>query len=98
MTLMKRGVDIVHFHRDMTNAKTCPGSGVDKAEFVAAVKAYKTENVKSPDGLLLNVKDAEKIIALLGAAYNLTGDKEARAEVHRLANEVRRAAGIPVGK
>ncbi|TCM89587.1 hypothetical protein EV294_11252 [Paenibacillus sp. BK033] len=32
------------FHREMTSAKTCPGSGIDKAEFVAAVAAFKTED------------------------------------------------------
>jgi hypothetical protein len=31
------------FHREMTSLKTCPGSGINKAEFVAAVIAYRTE-------------------------------------------------------
>ncbi|WP_036644865.1 DUF1906 domain-containing protein [Paenibacillus sp. oral taxon 786] len=41
-------------------------------------------------------EDAEKIIAFLGAAWKATESKEARDEFHRLANEVRKAAGIPV--
>lgn len=32
------------FHREMTSLKTCPGSGIDKAEFVAAVNAFGTED------------------------------------------------------
>lgn len=48
-------IDKVRFHRDMTNAKTCPGSGVDKAEFIAGIKAYKTEVVKAPEREIVSV-------------------------------------------
>jgi lysozyme len=43
----------------------------------------------------MNQKDAESIIKLLAGAYELTKDKEARDEIHRLGNEIRKAAGIP---
>ncbi|EJL38959.1 Protein of unknown function (DUF1906) [Brevibacillus sp. CF112] len=43
-------------------------------------------------------EDAQKIIAFLGAGWQATESKEARDEFHRLANEVRKAAGIPIEK
>jgi hypothetical protein len=43
----------------------------------------------------MDPKDAEKIIRFLSAAWHATEDKEAREELHRLANEVRKAAGMP---
>jgi hypothetical protein len=42
---------------------------------------------------MLSVQDANTIIAFLSAAYNATQDGEARAEFHRLANELRKASG-----
>ncbi len=47
---------------------------------------------------MLKPEDAEKIIAFLGAGWKATESKEARDEFHRLANEVRKAAGIPIEK
>jgi hypothetical protein len=44
---------------------------------------------------MLNVEDANKIIAFLSAAYFATEDAEARKEFNRLANEVRKASGQP---
>ncbi|MFD0692894.1 N-acetylmuramoyl-L-alanine amidase [Paenibacillus sp. GCM10027628] len=44
---------------------------------------------------MLSAEDANKIIAFLSAAYNATQDPEARAEFHRLANELRKASGQP---
>lgn len=43
----------------------------------------------------LKKADADKVIALLSAAHGLTNSKEARDEVHRLANELRKASGQP---
>lgn len=45
---------------------------------------------------MISAEDANKIIAFLAAAYNATDDPEARAEFHRLANELRRASGQPL--
>jgi murein DD-endopeptidase MepM/ murein hydrolase activator NlpD len=47
-------------------------------------------------GPSLSREDAEKIIRFLSSGWFATGDPEARAEFHRLANEIRKAAGIPV--
>lgn len=44
----------------------------------------------------MKAEDAEKIIAFLGAGWKATELKEARDEFHRLADEVRKAAGIPI--
>ncbi|MFC5699735.1 DUF1906 domain-containing protein [Cohnella faecalis] len=44
---------------------------------------------------VMSEKDANKIIAFLQAGFNATESKEARDEFHRLANEVRKAAGMP---
>jgi len=82
------------FHREMTNAKTCPGTGIDKAAFQKAVASYK-EELKEPVVQGLSAEDANKIIPFLSAAYMATTDKEARAEFNRLANELRKASGQP---
>lgn len=37
MELWHRGSDMIHFHREFTNQKTCPGSGIEKAWFVHQV-------------------------------------------------------------
>ena len=44
----------------------------------------------------MSKEDAEKIIRFLSAAWFATDNQTARAEFNRLANEVRKAAGIPV--
>ena len=51
-------------------------------------KEHKGENPK------MKPEDAEKIIRFLSAAWFATESKEARDEFHRLANEIRKAAGI----
>ncbi|MCZ8514803.1 peptidoglycan recognition family protein [Paenibacillus filicis] len=43
----------------------------------------------------LTAEDANKMIAFLSAAYYATKDPAARAEFHRLANELRRISGQP---
>jgi hypothetical protein len=44
---------------------------------------------------MLSPEDAKKIILFLSAAYNCTDSEAARNEFHRLANVVRKAAGLP---
>jgi hypothetical protein len=58
-------------------------------------KAFFEKYVQTEVKPKMNPKDAESIIRLLAGAYELTKDKEARDEIHRLANEVRKTAGIP---
>jgi hypothetical protein len=75
----------IKFHREMTNLKTCPGSGISKAEFVAQVKRYKEETMS------LKKEDANKIIGILKAVYGIAPHKE----IGRLADELRIASGQP---
>jgi lysozyme len=53
-------------------------------------------SVEDMQGYKLSKKDADQIIKLLGGAYGVTSDKEAQAEIHRLADEVRKVSGQPV--
>lgn len=53
---------------------------------------YKREEAKPK----MSTEDANKIIKFLQAAYGSTTDPEARAEFHRLANELRKVSGQPV--
>jgi lysozyme len=46
-------------------------------------------------GVRMNAEDANKIIAFLAAAYECTDSEDARAEFHRLANELRKVSGQP---
>jgi lysozyme len=46
-------------------------------------------------GVRMSAEDANKIIAFLSAAYDCTDSDDARAEFHRLANELRKASGQP---
>jgi hypothetical protein len=41
----------------------------------------------------MSPEDANKIIKFLSAAHEMTTDKEARDEAHRLANELRKVSG-----
>ncbi|WP_281883213.1 N-acetylmuramoyl-L-alanine amidase family protein [Paenibacillus sp. YYML68] len=47
-------------------------------------------------GTMISVEDANKIIRFLSASYFASGDAEAQAEFHRLANELRRVSGQPL--
>jgi lysozyme len=52
-------------------------------------------SVSDLDGYKMSKKDADQIIKLLAGAYGVTTDKEAQAEIHRLANVCRTASGQP---
>jgi len=91
MSLWKRDLDMIRFQREFTNQKTCPGSGIELRWFLDQFKRPQQE-VKPK----VSKDDAEKIIRFLSAGYMATSSKEARAEFNRLANEIRKAAGIPV--
>lgn len=81
------------FHRDMTNWKSCPGTGIDKAQFISQLMFTP---VKEEEHMLC-VEDADKIIKLLGAVWQVTdtptATNEGQNEVGRLANELRKASG-----
>lgn len=53
-------------------------------------------SVENMLGTALKKEDANSIIKLLAGAYGVTADKEAQAEIHRLANELRRVSGQDV--
>jgi hypothetical protein len=77
----------IRFHRENAS-KTCPGTSINKEDFMQMVKG------ESPK---LSQYDAVKIISFLSAGYNVCTTKEDKAEFHRLANEIRRLAGLKVG-
>jgi len=43
MTLWNLGPEKIRFHREFTNQKTCPGSGISKPWFIAKVMEYGTK-------------------------------------------------------
>ena len=83
----------LRFHRDMTNQKSCPGTGIEKEWFLCQLNA---EELKEEEPML-TVTDANKIIALLGAVWQVTDTPEStnagQNEAGRLANELRKASG-----
>jgi len=86
LTMWNLTDDQIKFHREMNPAKTCPGSSVSKAPFVELVRNWRNAAM-SPD-------DANKIIATwLSPAWFAAGTKAERDEIHRLANELRKASG-----
>ncbi|MBP1990191.1 M23 family metallopeptidase [Paenibacillus eucommiae] len=67
--------------------------GVYLERFMPNVKELgKVEGAK----INMDKKDADKIILFLSAAYGATASKDAQAEFHRLANELRKASGQAV--
>ncbi len=55
-----------------------------------------SEDSGGEDANMMSKEDAEKIIRYLSAAWYATEIPEAREEFNRLANEVRKAAGLPL--
>jgi N-acetylmuramoyl-L-alanine amidase len=54
------------------------------------------QEVKANMGYKMSAVDANRVISLLAGAYGATADKEAQAEYHRLANELRKVSGQSV--
>ncbi|MBW7474368.1 peptidoglycan recognition protein family protein [Paenibacillus oenotherae] len=76
----------IKFHREMQPDKTCPGSAIDKSWFVGLVTK------KEQPGL--RPEDADRIIRTwLQPAWNAAGSRNEKDEIHRLANELRKASG-----
>lgn len=74
------------------NGVTVAGHQVDLNESYGGEGWWNTEGGEEP---MMKPEDAEKIIRFLSAGWYATEDPEARAEFNRLANEVRKAAGLP---
>lgn len=94
MQLWNRGPDMIHFHREFTNAKTCPGSGLDKGWFLEQVA--KTVKVDPPVEVHeMEKADATAIVQNLQKLWGLVTADAEKQEIHRQANVVRKAAGMP---
>ncbi|WP_054023428.1 peptidoglycan recognition family protein [Bacillus sp. FJAT-28004] len=76
----------IMFHRDFSPAKTCPGSSVNKTAFLELVRDWRDVD--------MNAADANKIISTwLSPAWFAASTKAEKDEIHRLANELRKASG-----
>jgi hypothetical protein len=90
----------IRFHRE--NApKTCPGTSIDKATFMADVKSYGVKiNGGKPkeEPKVIEIKfdksSAEKVIAVLSATYHASSNEKVKAAAHYAADELRKAVGI----
>lgn len=81
------------------NGVVAAGHSVDLNESYGGEGWWNARPVAAPPDTApqrLNPEDADKIIRYLSAGWFSTADPEARAEFNRLANEVRKAAGLPV--
>lgn len=77
----------IKFHREMQSGKTCPGSAINKPWFVGLVTSSGGKGN-------LGAQDADKIIKTwLQPAWAAARTKAEKDEIHRLANELRRASG-----
>ncbi|MEF2967775.1 DUF1906 domain-containing protein [Paenibacillus sp. M1] len=63
---------------------------LSRPEVQNPLKPGETQEVKER---MLNKEDANKVIGFLKAAYEAVEQREAREELHRLANELRKASG-----
>jgi hypothetical protein len=86
MTMWKLPEAQVKFHREMNPSKTCPGSSINKASFLELIRDWRDVE--------MNPADANKIISTwLSPAWFAASTKTERDEIHRLANELRKASG-----
>lgn len=94
----------IHFHREMQSGKSCPGSGINKAEFIKLVSATTTVKAASTSTTPLPTKPVEPALSqeaanamikgYLQPAWAVARNKEQKDEIHRIANEIRQAAGL----
>lgn len=78
---------IGHFMVNPVGKPFCPGAKFPWARLYA--------ELAKGEEYMLTVQDANKVIGFLAAAHGASADPEARAEFHRLANELRKASGQP---
>ena len=83
----------IRFHRE-NSTKTCPGTSIDKTQFMAEVKALGTKQSIQEEKPKMDKKDAEKVITYLQKAWKAATTDAERNEIGRLADEVRVAAGM----
>lgn len=114
MAKWQLGTSTIHFHREMQSGKSCPGSGIDKAQFIRQVMDYEPSTIEasglSPASPIEAVKPplpaeplpaalteevAQTIIKnYLQPAWADAQSREQKDEIHRIADEIRKAAGI----
>ncbi|MBP1961337.1 glycoside hydrolase domain-containing protein [Paenibacillus aceris] len=71
------------------------GIQIDHDESYGSEGWWNTKTTPEPPAYPLTPKDANVIIPFLSAGYEATTSLPARAEFHRLANELRKASGQP---
>lgn len=87
----------IHFHREMQSGKSCPGSGIDKSKFIAQVSNFTPPAAPNPtpDKRALSEEHVNSIITdYLSPAWFSAESQVQKDEIHRIANELRKAAGI----
>jgi hypothetical protein len=72
----------IRFHRE-NSVKTCPGTGIDKEKFMEEVRKQGMDK-----------EIAQDLLDLLGKLWHTVKSKEERDRYHRIANEIRKVAGI----
>jgi hypothetical protein len=74
---------VPHLHREFTNLKTCPGSGIQKEWFLSQMEP-KLSNI-----------EALTLIQGLQKVWGLTADKSDKEAIHTATNAIRKLAGLP---
>ncbi len=82
-------------HKGVVGWKDCPLPWIKKTSEFERFKKLVKEKLEGGKPKM-DPKDANKVIEFLKAAYGVTTDKEAQAEIKRLANELRKASGQPI--
>lgn len=77
---------IGHFKIDSVDRPNCPGENFPWDRLFNDLKNTREDYLMKPE-------DANKIISVLGAFYNLIIEQKDKDELHRLANELRKASG-----
>jgi hypothetical protein len=101
MSRWKLSLSNIYFHREMQSGKSCPGSGIDKAKFIAQVASTPaipvTPVTPAPPATpaIISPEAANEIITnYLQPAWSAAQNKDQKDEIHRIANELRKAAGL----
>lgn len=83
---ISEGIHIYQYENDVQEN----GIGIDRNRGFEGLGAWNKFAKEEPE---MTAEDANKIIAFLAAAHEATSNADARAEFHRLANELRKVSG-----
>lgn len=91
------GVDRLRRHWDWSG-KVCPRLMYDGGKWTGwvAFKQRVQVELNKEDEYMLKPEDAEKVIGLLGKIWQMLPGQDSKDEIHRLANELRKASGQEV--